>query len=198
MEQIKQPITSYCDYIESMKDDEIKELNRNYHDCQYGYPIHDDNELFGRLILEINQAGLSWNTILKKQSNFRKAYDGFDIARIANYGEAERARLLSDGSIIRNRLKVDAVIYNAKAITALIKEYGSFENWLNSNHPRTKDEWIKLFKKHFKFVGDEIVGEFLISSGYLKGAHKESCPIYSKVLEANPKWNEQYARREEK
>lgn len=193
MEQVEQPITSYCDYIESLKDDEIKELNKTYHDFQYGYPIHNDNELFGRLILEINQAGLSWNTILKKQSNFRKAYDGFDIARIANYGEADRARLLSDSGIIRNRLKVDAVIYNAKVITAFIKEYGSFENWLNYNNPHTKDEWVKLFKKHFKFVGGEIVGEFLISSGYLKGAHKESCPIYSKILDANPKWNAQRA-----
>lgn len=185
-----QLIASYCDYVESLKSDEIKELNRTYHDTQYGFPIHNDNELFGRLILEINQAGLSWNTILKKQDNFRKAYDGFDIARIANYGEAERARLLSDSGIIRNRLKVDAVIFNAKAIVAIIKEYGSFENWLNCHHPRTKGEWVKLFKKQFKFVGGEIVGEFLISTGYLKGAHKESCPIQRKILEANPKWNE--------
>lgn len=181
---------SYCDYIEDLKDEEIKALNKTYHDTQYGFPIHDDNELFGRLILEINQAGLSWNTILKKQGNFRKAFDGFDIVRIANYGEADRERLLSDSGIIRNRLKVEAVIYNAKVITALIKEYGSFEHWLDYNHPQTKNEWVKLFKKHFKFVGGEIVGEFLISSGYLKGAHKESCPIYGRVIEAKPKWNE--------
>lgn len=191
MDQTEQPITSYCDYIENLKDEEIKKINKTYHDTQYGFPIHDDNELFGRLILEINQAGLSWITILKKQSNFRKAYDGFDIARIANYGESERARLLSDSGIIRNRLKVDAVIYNAGVITAFIKEYGSFENWLDCHHPRTKDEWVKLFKKHFRFVGGEIVGEFLTSIGYLKGAHKESCPIYGKILEADPKWNEQ-------
>lgn len=193
MGQEEQPITSYCDYIESAKNDEIKELNKIYHDNQYGFPIHDDNELFGRLILEINQAGLSWNTILKKQGNFRKAFNGFDIARIANYGEADRARLLSDSGIIRNKLKVDAVIYNAKAITELSKEYGSFENWLNFNHPRTKAEWVKLFKKHFRFVGGEIVGEFLISTGYLKGAHKDSCPIYRKILETSPKWTEQCA-----
>lgn len=191
MKQMEQPIMSYCDYIEDLKDEEIKALNKTYHDTQYGFPIHDDNELFGRLILEINQAGLSWNTILKKQNSFRKAYDGFNIVRIANYGEADRARLLSDSGIIRNRLKVDAVIFNAKVITTFIKEYGSFEHWLDYNHPRTKDEWVKLFKKHFKFVGGEIVGEFLISSGYLKGAHKASCPIYGKILEANPKWNEQ-------
>lgn len=193
MELEEQPITSYCDYIENLEDEKIKILNKNYHDNQYGFPIHDDNELFGRLILEINQAGLSWNTILKKQDNFRKAYDGFDITRIANYGEAERARLLSDSGIIRNRLKVDAVIYNAKAITALSKEFGSFENWLNYNHPRTKADWVKLFKKHFRFVGGEIVGEFLISTGYLNGAHKEDCPIYGKILETNPKWAEHCA-----
>lgn len=185
-----QPISSYCDYIENIKDEETKNLNKIYHDTQYGFPIHDDNQLFGRLILEINQAGLSWNTILKKQNNFYRAYDQFDIARIANYGQSERARLLSDSSIIRNRLKIDAVIFNAKVILDLIKQYGSFENWLDYNHPRSKEEWVKLFKKHFKFVGGEIVGEFLISTGYLKGAHKHSCPIYGKILQTNPKWNE--------
>lgn len=190
MDQKEQPIVSYCDYVDNMKDSEIKQLNKIYHDTQYGFPIHDDNELFGRLILEINQAGLSWNTILSKQDNFRKAYDRYDIVRIANYGESERERLLSNSGIIRNKLKIDAVIYNAKVVTNLIKEHGSFENWLNNNHPRSKDEWVKLFKKHFKFVGGEIVGEFLTSIGYLKGAHKENCPIYAKIFKANPKWNE--------
>lgn len=190
MDQKEQPIVSYCHYIDNMKDGEIKQLNKIYHDTQYGFPIHDDNELFGRLILEINQAGLSWNTILRKQDNFYKAYDRYDIVRIANYGESERDRLLSNSGIIRNKLKIDAVIYNAKVVTNLIKEHGSFENWLNNNHPRSKDEWVKLFKKHFKFVGGEIVGEFLTSIGYLKGAHKENCPIYAKILKANPKWNE--------
>lgn len=190
MEQEIQLNPCYCDYIANLPDGEVKELNKNYHDSQYGFPIHDDNELFGRLILEINQAGLSWITILKKQSNFRKAFDEFDIGKIANYGEVERTRLLADSGIIRNRLKVDAVIYNAKVIKELQKDYGSFENWLAKNHPRTKDEWVKLFKLHFKFVGGEIVNEFLISAGYLKGAHKEACPFYSEVLMASPKWNE--------
>lgn len=190
MEQSNQPITSYCDYITSLPDGDNKELNKKYHDNQYGFPIHDDNELFGRLILEINQAGLSWITILKKQHNFRKAFDEFNIAKIARYSEKEKTRLLANSGIIRNRLKIDAVIYNAKVITTLQKEHGSFENWLNKNHPLTKDEWVKLFKKHFKFVGGEIVNEFLISTGYLKGAHKETCPIYNKILKAKPKWNE--------
>lgn len=185
-----QPITYYCDYINGMPDGEAKKLNAEYHNCQYGFPIHDDNELFGRLILEINQAGLSWLTILKKQDNFREAYDNFDIMKISNYGEADKARLLENEGIIRNRLKIDAVIYNAKIIVDIQNQFGSFENWLNVNHPRNKEEWVKLFKKHFKFVGGEIVNEFLISIGYLKGAHKEDCPIYDIALKANPKWNE--------
>lgn len=184
------PIPCYCDYIDALPDGENKEFNREYHDRQYGFPIHDDNELFGRLLLEINQAGLSWLTILKKQTSFRKAYDDFDVLKIANYGEADRARLLSDSGIIRNRLKINAAIYNANVVLKLQEEYGSFENWLSAHHPRTKEEWIKLFQRRFKFVGGEIVNEFLISIGYLKGAHKETCPVYKKILSANPKWNE--------
>lgn len=188
--QEEQKLNFYCDYVANLPDGEDKTLNQNYHDNQYGFPIHDDNELFGRLILEINQAGISWLTILKKQSNFRRAYDGFDIAKIANYGETERERLLNDSGIIRNRLKIDAVIYNAKVLMSIQKEFGSLENWLGINHPRTKDEWVKLFKKYFKFVGGEIVNEFLISIGYLKGAHKETCPIYAETIKAKPPWNE--------
>lgn len=184
------PVPCYCDYIDALPDGENKEFHREYHDRQYGFPIHDDNELFGRLLLEINQAGLSWLTILKKQTAFRKAYDGFDVFKIANYGEADRARLLSDSGIIRNRLKINAAIYNANVVLKLQEEYGSFENWLSAHHPRTKEEWIKPFQRHFKFVGGEIVNEFLISIGYLKGAHKETCPVYKKILSANPKWNE--------
>lgn len=190
MEQQTQPIMWYCDYIENLPSGENKDLNKSYHDEQYGFPIHNDNELFGRLILEINQAGLSWLTILKKQRNFRNAFDGFDIEKIANYGESDKARLLADSGIIRNKLKINAVIHNARVVLALQKEFGSFEKWLDRNSPRTKDEWVKLFKKHFKFVGGEIVNEFLVSVGYLKGAHKKDCPIYGKILSANPKWKE--------
>lgn len=183
-------ITSYCDYIENLSDGLEKTLNKKYHDTQYGFPIHNDNELFGRLILEINQAGLSWNTILKKQESFRNAFDNFDIVKIANYKEKDINRLLNDSGIIRNRLKINAVIYNANVIIKLKQEYGSFEKWLESNHPKSKPEWVKLFKKHFKFVGGEIVGEFLTSIGYLKGAHKEDCPIYKTILSYNPKWKD--------
>lgn len=190
MEENQPIITSYCDYIENMSECEEKQLNKIYHDTLYGFPIHNDNELFGRLILEINQAGLSWITILKKADNFREAFDNFDIQKIANYNEKNIERLLQNSGIIRNRLKINAAIYNAKEILNLQKEYGSFEKWLDSHHPLEKSEWVKLFKKHFKFVGGEIVGEFLLSTGYLKGAHKDDCPINKIILSKSPKWNE--------
>lgn len=107
---------SYCTVIEAMQSAEKKALHKNYHDNHYGFPIHDDNELFGRLILEINQAGLSWETILKKEASFRKAYSNFNITKVAAYTEADRERLLADAGIIRNKLKVNAAIENAKAI----------------------------------------------------------------------------------
>lgn len=171
---------SYCLYVQ---DKPLDDVNRHYHDHQYGFPINDDNELFGRLILEINQAGLSWTTILNKQDNFRKAYDGFDIKTIAEYTEEDRNRLLSDAGIIRNKLKVNAAIHNANVILDLQKEYGSFKSWLDHHHPLPKAEWVKLFKKHFKFTGGEITGEFLMSTGYLDGAHDPNCPIYKKIKE---------------
>src|SRR3954470_22957160 len=99
---------SYCSAIEYMPD-ERKALHKAYHDDLYGFPIHDDNELFGRLVLEINQAGLSWETILKKETTFRKAYDNFNIKKVAAYNEADKERLLQDVGIIRNRLKINAV-----------------------------------------------------------------------------------------
>jgi DNA-3-methyladenine glycosylase I len=166
-----------------------KDLHKSYHDNHYGFPIHNDDELFGRLIMEINQAGLSWEIILKKEATFRKAYNNFNIKKIAAYTEADRGRLLSDPGIIRNRLKVNAAIENAKAIIELQKQYGSFEKWLKSQHPKTKDEWIKLFKKTFRFTGGEIVNEFLMSTGYLPGAHANSCPVYKRLLKAKPAWN---------
>lgn len=178
---------SYCFYIERMSGAQ-KELHKNYHDNHYGFPIHDDNELFGRLILEINQAGLSWETILKKEQTFRAAYDNFNIEVVANYTEADRERLMADAGIIRNKLKINAAIENARTIIGLQQSHGSFEKWLETNHPRTKEEWVKLFKKTFRFTGGEIVNEFLMSIGYLPGAHTESCPVYEKVLVEQPLW----------
>ena len=146
--------------------------------------VTDDNELFERLILEINQAGLSWLTILKKREAFKNAYSQFDLKTVASYTEADRARLLADAGIIRNRLKVNAAIVNAQRILDL----GGFAQWLDANHPRDLAEWNKLFKKTFVFTGGEIVREFLVSTGYLDGAHDEECPVFKRVAKKRPRW----------
>ncbi len=125
---------------------------------------------------------------MKKADNFRKAYSKFNIAKIAKYSEEDRARLLADAGIIRNRLKVNAAIVNARKALELKREYGSFKGWLDENHPLTKDEWTKLFRKTFVFTGGEIVNEFLMSTGYLPGAHQKDCPIYKKVAAQKPAW----------
>jgi DNA-3-methyladenine glycosylase I len=176
---------SYCEYCNSHPEDIY---NKEYHDTEYGFPLHDDNLLFERLMLEINQAGLSWVTILKKKDNFRKAFSGFDVDTVANYKARDRSRLLNDAGIIRNRLKVNAAIENARRIQALRPDYGSFRGWLDAHHPMTLDEWAKLFKKTFLFTGGEIVREFLVSTGYLSGAHDEDCPIFKVVKKKNPPW----------
>ncbi|MCU7614870.1 DNA-3-methyladenine glycosylase I [Chryseobacterium sp. GMJ5] len=179
---------SYCSAIEKMQPETRKALHKKYHDYHYGFPIHNDDELFGRLIMEINQAGLSWETILKKEEGFRKAYDQFNIKKIAAYEEKDRERLLNDPGIIRNKLKVNAAIENAKTILALQKEFGSFEKWLEHHHPQTLPEWMKIFKKTFKFTGGEIVNEFLMSIGFLKGAHAEGCVVNEEILKHDPMW----------
>jgi len=178
---------SYCSAIETMSGDR-KALHKAYHDHLYGFPIHDDNELFCRLVMEINQAGLSWETILKKEPAFRKAYSNFNIKKVAAYTDKDRERLMADAGIIRNRLKINAAIENAKTIQQLQKTFGSFEKWLEAHHPKTKEEWVKLFKSTFRFTGGEIVNEFLMSTGYLGGAHDMDCAILKKVKKAKPLW----------
>ena len=164
------------------------EFHGPYHDREYGFPLDGDDALFERLLLEINQAGLSWLTILKKREGFRSAYDGFSVDRVAAYGEDDRARLLADAGIIRNRLKVDAAISNAQTILRLRDEFGSFTAWLDAHHPLEKPEWVKLFKKTFRFTGGEITGEFLMSTGYLPGAHHPACPVYDEIAALQPRW----------
>jgi len=176
---------SYCTYVLNGGKDSVHKL---YHDTEYGFPLKDDNHLFARLVLEINQAGLSWETILKKKDNFFKAFDDFDINKVSRYSERKIEKLLQDAGIIRNRLKVEATVSNAKKIKEIQKEFGSFKNWLDRHHPKTKEEWVKLFKETFRFTGGEIVNEFLVSTGYLRGAHDESCPIYKRVLKQKPMW----------
>ena len=174
---------TYCDVVLSLDKNNV---HRIYHDNFYGFPIEDDNELFERLILEINQAGLSWDTILKKQENFKKGYKNFNIKKVAAFSDEDFVRLMNDAGIIRNRLKINAAIENAKTILKIQKEFGSFKKWIDHHHPKTKDEWVKIFKKTFKFTGGEIVNEFLMSTGYLPGAHDKSCVIYKKVEKAGP------------
>jgi DNA-3-methyladenine glycosylase I len=169
---------SYCTYCKTLPENN---RHRIYHDNHYGFPIESDNELFERFIFEINQAGLSWDLILKKQETFRQAYHQFNIAIVAGYDETEIKRLLNDQGIVRNKLKVNAAIYNAKVIVKLQEEMGSFKNWIDHHHPKSKEDWVRIFKKTFKFTGGEIVNEFLMSTGYLKGAHDEDCPILNKI-----------------
>lgn len=178
--------TSYCDYVQKLPKENV---HKSYHDTEYGFPLKSDDELFARLILEINQAGLSWETILKKKDNFFKAFDQFNIQKVARYNDRKIEKLLLDAGIIRNRLKILATIDNAKKILELQKEFGSFKAWLDHHHPLTKEEWVKLFKTDFRFTGGEIVNEFLMSTGYLPGAHVETCPVYTKIIRSKPSWN---------
>src|SRR4030095_5540040 len=141
--------SSYCEIVEKM---EPSNVHKKYHDAEYGFPINDDNGLFERLMLEVNQAGLSWTTILNKKENFHKAFDGFDIEKVASYKARDINRLLGDAGIIRNRLKINAAIENAKRLKEIRKEFGSFRNWLDHHHPKSKEEWVKIFRNTFKFT----------------------------------------------
>lgn len=182
----KQPIAmSYCEFVNKLPK---HNPHRLHHDKVHGFAVNDDNELFARLVLEINQAGLSWLTILKKEENFRKAYHGFEIAIVASYDDKEKQRLLSDAGIIRNRLKIEAAIHNARVIIALKQEYGSFKSWLDHHHPKSRQEWTAIFKKTFRFTGGEIVNEFMMSTGYLPGAHIKECPVFETALLTKPMW----------
>ena len=176
-------MSAYCDIAPGHP------VHGPYHDHEYGFPTRDEAALFERLILEINQAGLSWETILKKRDGFRRAYDGFDVDTVAAYGDADRARLLADAGIIRNRLKVNAAIHNAQVIRGFRATHGGFAGWLDvhvllDGRPRDKAAWVKLFGRTFKFTGGEIVGEFLMSLGYLPGAHRDDCPVVRRIAAA--------------
>lgn len=175
-------MTSYCDSAPGHP------FHGPYHDMEYGFPTTEESVLFERLVLEINQAGLSWLTILKKREAFYAAFHGFDVGRVADYAEEDRARLLSDASIIRNRLKVNAAIENAGRVRAMRDSHSGFKAWLDEHHPMPKAEWVKLFKKTFLFTGGEITGEFLMSTGYLPGAHVPDCPIHKKIERLQPPW----------
>jgi len=175
-------MSGYCDVAPGHP------LHGPYHDHEYGFPQREESVLFERLLLEINQAGLSWETMLRKRDGFRAAYGGFDVDKVARYGEKDRARLLADPGIIRNRLKVDAAIHNAQVIQTLRRSHGGFAAWLDAHHPLPKADWVKLFKKTFRFTGGEITNEFLMSLGYLPGAHREDCPAFKRAAKQRPPW----------
>lgn len=164
-------------------------VHASYHDTEYGFPIEDEKILFERLALEIMQAGLSWEIVLKKRRALNEAFDHFAVDRVAAYNIRDVKRLLADERIIRNRLKILAIIENAKRLIELRKSHNGFARWIAAHHPLTKPEWVKLFKRTFKFTGGEIVGEFLMSIGYLKGAHQQNCPVYKKIMKYRPAWN---------
>ena len=175
-------MSSYCDFASAHP------VHGPYHDTEYGFPEDDESALFERLVLEINQAGLNWELILRKREGFRRAYDGFDVNRVARYSEDDRNRLLGDTGIIRNRLKVNAAIHNAGVIRGMRGSHDGFAAWLRHHHPLAKDEWVRLFKRTFRFTGGEITGEFLMSIGYLPGAHREDCPVYDQITRCKPPW----------
>jgi DNA-3-methyladenine glycosylase I len=161
-----------------------------YHDEEYGFPLIDERALFERLSLEIFQAGLSWLIVLKKRPALVAAFDRFEPDTVAAYGESDITRLMSDSGIIRNRRKILAVIDNARRLQALRAEHGSFAAWIDANHPLSKEEWVKLFKRTFAFMGVEVVNEFLMSIGYLPGAHREDCPVFARIAPSRPAWME--------
>lgn len=172
----------YCSYAAT------DPLHAAYHDTEYGFPETDETRLFERLVMEIMQAGLNWSLVLKKRTGMAEALDGYDIDVVAAYGESKRTALLDDARIVRNRLKVNAVIHNAQVIQGMRKSHGGFAHWIAAHHPLQKRDWITLFKKTFKFTGGEITGEFLMSIGYLPGAHAPDCPIASVIDTLNPPW----------
>lgn len=175
-------MSTYCDTAPG------HEFHGPYHDTEYGFPTTDESVLFERLAMEIMQAGLSWILVLKKRAAMNVAFAGFGIDRVAGFGAADVERLLADEGIIRNRLKINAIIHNAGCIRAMRESHGGFAGWIAAQHPMAKADWVKLFKKTFKFTGGEITGEFLMSIGYLPGAHAESCPVHHQISALEPAW----------
>ena len=180
----------YCDFAHE------RPHHKSYHDDEYGFPLKgndakdDERYLFELQSLELFQAGLSWDLILKKRATTVAAFDNFNVDKVAAYKAKDVKRLLNDTGIIRNKLKVAAVIENAKRIQGLRGNDwggdGGFAAWIAAHHPLGRDEWTKLFRATFKFMGGEIVNEFLMCIGYLPGAHREDCAAYRKIAKLKP------------
>jgi DNA-3-methyladenine glycosylase I len=170
-----------------------------YHDEEWGVPVHDDRHLFEMLILEGAQAGLSWNTILNKRENYRRAFDGFDFEKVARYGDAETKRLLADAGIVRNRAKVAATIGNASALLAVREEFGSFDAYiwrfvggaprrnafrslgeLPASTPESDAMSKELKRRGFRFAGSTICYAFMQAVGMVND-HEVGCFRYDAV-----------------
>jgi len=175
-------MSSYCAHAREHP------LHQPFHDREHGFPVRGEAALFERLILEISQAGLNWDLVLKKRESLRRAYDGYDVDRVAAYGEADQARLLADPGVIRNRLKIRAAVHNAGVLRDLRGSHGGFAGWLDAHHPLPKADWVRLFRKTFTFTGGEITGEFLMGTGYLPGAHDPGCPAGERAAALAPPW----------
>ena len=175
------------------------DLEISYHDQEWGNPLHDDQKLFEFILLEGAQAGLSWTTILRKRENYRKAFDGFDAAKIARYREARTRKLMEDAGIVRNRLKIASAVGNAKAFLKVVKEFGSFDSYIwgfvegtpkqnqwkqMSDVPAQTDEAVAMSKdlkqRGFNFVGPTICYAFMQATGMVND-HLTSCFRYREV-----------------
>jgi DNA-3-methyladenine glycosylase I len=191
-------VSWYCDFAHE------RPHYKSYHDDEYGFPLKgndakdDERYLFELQSLELFQAGLSWDLILKKRATTVATFDNFNVNAVAAYKAKDVKRLLNDAGIIRNKLKVAAVIENAKRIKALRDSHwggdGGFAAWIAAHHPLNRAEWTKLFRATFKFMGGEIVNEFLMCIGYLPGAHREDCAAYRKIAKLKPPWSQVDAR----
>ncbi len=175
-------VSSYCDSAPGHP------LHGPYHDREYGVPARDDAVLMERLTLEVMQAGLSWELVLRRREGMFAAFEGHVPARVAAYGEADVERLLADARIIRNRRKVEAIVHNAGVVVELSERHGGLAGWLDEMHPRPHADWVRLFRRTFRFTGPEVTGEFLMSLGYLPGAHRPDCPAHARIAALNPPW----------
>lgn len=169
---------TYCSFSRKRND-----YHRKHHDSEHGLPAKDDDDLFRRLMLEISQAGLSFDTVLKRKEGIYKAFSRINL--VAKFTESDVEKLMHNEGIIRNRKKIEAAIFNAQRIKDLQKSHGSFRKWLDASKGMEKEGWVKLFRSNFRFTGKEIVNEFLMSAGYLQGAHDDDCPKKLDALNKN-------------
>ena len=166
---------SYCKFCNSSN---APKIHNQYHKNEYGINPIKDKLFFEALVLEINQTGLSWDLILKKRNHIKLAFENYNLNKISNYNKKNLDCLLSNNKIIRNKRKIIAIIYNSKIFIEIIKDNGSFKNWMDKNKSKSLDQWIQLFKKKFKFTGPSVTEEFLIATGYISGAHDLDCIYY--------------------